>query len=92
MFDEEWFADAVDDLCNPMTDSSPADIDEIGVGLSETDRTKDNEVHRNVVNVYCESSSRNENTSRSSTPVCMQQMVTGEMTMTNNNYASNNNV
>ena len=55
--------EAVDDLCNPMTDSSPAD---------------------NVVNVNCE------RRSRSSTPVSMQQMVTGEMTvgtMNNNNYS-----
>ena len=41
-----------------------------------TDQTKDNNHRRNVVNVYCEGSSRNENTSRSSTPVSMQQMVT----------------
>ena len=67
MINEEWFRDAVDDLCNPMADSSPAD---------------------NVVNVYCERSSRNNNTSRSSTPVSMQQMVTCQMTvgtMNNNN-------
>ena len=47
----------------------------------------------NIVNVYCERSSRNNNTSRSSKPVSMQQMVTGEMTvgtMNNNNYSSNN--
>jgi hypothetical protein len=46
----------------------------------------------NVVNDYCERSSRINNTSRSSTPVSMQQMVTGEMTvgtMNNNNYSSN---
>jgi len=60
MMKEEWLGDAVDDLCNPMTDSSPAD---------------------NVVNVYCERSSRNNNTSRSSKPVSTQQMVTGEMTV-----------
>jgi hypothetical protein len=55
MLDEEWIADAIDDLYNPMTDSSPADIE-------------------------------------SSTPVCIQHMVTGEMTVgtiINNNYASN---
>ena len=23
LMNEEWFGDAVDDLCNPMTDSSP---------------------------------------------------------------------
>ena len=59
------------------------------------DQTKDNILQNNVVNVYCERSSRNENTSRSSTHVSMQQMVTGEMTVgTNNNfnYASNINV
>ena len=44
MLNEEWIADAIDDLCNPMTDSSPADIE-------------------------------------SSTPVCIQHMVTGEMTV-----------
>ena len=56
-----------------------------------TDQTKDNN-RRNVVNVYCERSSRNENTSRSSTPVSMQQMITGQMsvvTMNNNNSSSN---
>jgi hypothetical protein len=56
------------------------------------DQTKDDNHHRNVVNVYCERSSGNENTSRSSTPVSLQYMVTGEMTVRtiiNNNYASN---
>ena len=43
-----------------------------------TDQTKDNNHRRNVVNVYCERSSRNEN---SSTPVSMQQMITGQMTV-----------
>ena len=55
------------------------------------DQTKDRKHHRNVVNVYCERSSGNESTSRSSTPVSFQHMVTGEMTvgtMINNNYAS----
>jgi hypothetical protein len=27
MLDEDWIADAIDDICNPMTDSSPADIE-----------------------------------------------------------------
>ena len=56
-----------------------------------TDQTKDNKHRRNVVNVYCERSSRNENTSRSSTPVSMQQMITGQMTegTMNNNSSSN---
>ena len=52
------------------------------------DQTKDSKHHRNVVNVNCERSSRKENTSRSSTPVSMQHMVTGQMTvetMNNNN-------
>ena len=56
------------------------------------DQTKDNELQNNVVNVYCERSSRND---RSSTHVSMQQMVTGEMTVgtiNNFNYASNINV
>ena len=56
------------------------------------DQTKDNKHHRNVVNVYCERSSRNENTSRSSTPFSLQHMVTGKLTVgtiTNNYYASN---
>ena len=62
MMNEEWLSNAIYDLCNPLTDSSPVD---------------------NVVNVYCE---------RSSTPVSMQQMVTGKMTvetMNNNNSSSN---
>ena len=45
---EDWLSDAINDLCNPMTDSSPAD---------------------NVVNIYCDRTSRNENTSRNSTSV-----------------------
>ena len=54
-----------------------------------TEQIKDNNHRRNVVNVYCERSSRNEN---SSTPVSMQQMITGQMsvvTMNNNNSTSN---
>ena len=57
-----------------------------------TEQIKDNNHRRNVVNVYCDRSSRNENTSRSSTPVSMQQMITGQMsvvTMNNNNSTSN---
>ena len=57
-----------------------------------TEQIKDNNHRRNVVNVYCDRSSRNENTSRSSTPVSMQQMITGQMsvvTMNNNNSSSN---
>ena len=57
-----------------------------------TNQTKDNNHRRNVVNVYCERSSRNENTSRSSTLVSMQQMITGQMsvvTMNNNSSSSN---
>ena len=56
------------------------------------DQTKHDNHRCNVVNVYCDRSSRNENTSRSSTPVSMQQMVTGQMTvetMDNNNTSSN---
>ena len=56
------------------------------------DQTKDNNHRRNIVIVNCERSSRNENTSRSSTPVSMQQMITGQMTvgtMNNNNSSSN---
>ena len=45
------------------------------------DQTKHDNHRRNVVNVYCDRSSRNENTSRSSTPVSMQQMITGQMTV-----------
>ena len=68
MMKEEWLGDAVDDLCNPMTDSAD-----------------------NFVNAYCERSSRNNKTSRSSKPVSTQQMVAGEMTVgTMNNYSSNN--
>ena len=56
------------------------------------ERTKHDNHRRNVVNVYCDRSSRNENTSRSSTPVSMQHMVTGQMTVMtmNNNNSSNN--
>ena len=57
-----------------------------------TNQTKDNNHRRNVVNDYCERSSRNENTSRSSTLVSMQQMITGQMsvvTMNNNSSSSN---
>jgi hypothetical protein len=42
---------------------------------------------RNVVNMYFDGSSRKENTSRSSTPVSLPQIVTGQMnfvTMINN--------
>jgi len=55
-----------------------------------TDQTKENNHRRNVVNVNYERSSRNENTSRSSTLVSMQQMVTGQMTVgtMNNKYSS----
>ena len=56
------------------------------------DQTKHDNHRRNVVNVFCDRNSRNENTSRSSTPVSMQQMVTGQMTvetMDNNNTSSN---
>ena len=56
-----------------------------------TDQTKENNHRRNVVDENYERSSRNENTSQSSTPVAMQQMVTGQMTvgtMNNNNSSS----
>jgi hypothetical protein len=52
-----------------------------------TDQVKENNHGRNVVNMYFDGSSRKENTSRSSTPVSMPQMVTGQMnfvTMNNN--------
>jgi hypothetical protein len=57
-----------------------------------TDQTKHNNHGGNVVNMYFDGSSRKENTIRSSTPVSMPQMVTGQMnfvTMNNNNYSSN---
>jgi hypothetical protein len=56
-----------------------------------TDQTKENNHRRNVVDDNYERSSRNENTSQSSTPVAMQQMVTGQMpvgTMNNNDSSS----
>jgi hypothetical protein len=52
-----------------------------------TDPAKENNHGRSVVNMYFDGSSRKENTSRSSTPVSMPQMVTGQMnfvTMNNN--------
>ena len=39
---EDWLSDAINDLCNPITD---------------------------VVNIYCDRTSRNKNTSRNSTPI-----------------------
>ena len=52
-----------------------------------TDPAKENNHGRSVVNMYFDGSSRKENTIRSSTPVSMPQMVTGQMnfvTMINN--------
>ena len=46
--------------------------------LKSLDQTKHDNHRRNVVNVYCDRSGRNENTSRSSTPVSIQQ-ITGHM-------------
>ncbi len=44
-----------------------------------TDQAKENNHGRNVVNMYFDGSSRKENTSRSSTPVSLPQIVTGQM-------------
>ena len=52
-----------------------------------TDQANENNHGRNVVNMYFDGSSRKENTSRSSTPVSLPQIVTGQMnfvTMINN--------
>jgi len=52
-----------------------------------TDQAKENNHGRNVVNMYFDGSSRKENTSRSSTPVSLPQIFTGQMnfvTMINN--------
>jgi hypothetical protein len=52
-----------------------------------TDPAKENNHGRSVVNMYFDGSSRKENTSRSSTPVSLPQIVTGQMnfvTMINN--------
>ena len=52
-----------------------------------TDPAKENNDGRSVVNMYFDGSSRKENTSRSSTPVSLPQIVTGQMnfvTMINN--------
>jgi len=52
-----------------------------------TDPAKENNHGRSVVNMYFDGSSRKENTSRSSTPVSLPQIFTGQMnfvTMINN--------
>ncbi len=52
-----------------------------------TDPAKENNHGRSVVNMYFDGSSRKENTSRSSTPVSLPQIVTGQfnfVTMINN--------
>ncbi len=51
-----------------------------------TDQAKEDNHGRCVVNMYFDGSSQKENISRSSTPVSMPQMVTGQM-----NYVTINN-
>ncbi len=66
MLDEDWIADAIDDLCNPMTDSSPADIERCPPAVSFQHMfTGELTVGTMINNNYASNSGRS---SRSQTP------------------------
>jgi len=44
LMNEEWFGDAVDDLCNPMTDSSPSNVN-VGFASHINVDTVDNQIN-----------------------------------------------